>query len=203
MSEFLELLTKHRDEFHRYVVRTAWDVGATDDIFSGAVVTAWENWHKFTPGTNFRAWMYRIITNKCYVANRHTMRTPRTLDEVPESSWADLGVAWAQHDVIRNPESFLEQCGDEVIAAFGRLSQAQRSCILLRAEQFSYNEIAEILSIPVGTVMTHLARGRAKLRTDLLQYAQAQGIVRSLPRILQRDDEADDVAPGAGAGGQC
>jgi hypothetical protein len=53
-------------------------------------------------------------------------------------------------------------------------------------EKFSYKEIADIMEIPVGTVMTHLSRGRAKLRKELLSYAQAQGIVRNLPRLIPR-----------------
>lgn len=71
------------------------------------------------------------------------------------------------------------QCGDEVHAAFKKLSSMERSCILLKSvEQFSYKEIAHILEIPAATVMTHLARGRAKLRRELIEYGRKEGIVR-------------------------
>src|SRR5690606_7375148 len=90
-------------------------------------------------------------------------------------------------DVLRDPDRFLECCGDEVHEAFQCLSDAQRACILLRdIERFTYNEIAEIMKIPVGTVMTHLSRGRAKLRRALLDYARAHGIVRDFPRVVPR-----------------
>ncbi len=191
MDDFIEQVDRYRDEFYRYIVRTAWDSSVADDVFSSAVLAAWENRHKFTPGTNFRAWMYRIITNKCFVANRETGRTPRPLDEVPEgvmTAVADRGY----RDVLEEPDRFLEQCGDEVHRAFKILSTAQRTCILLRSvEKFSYKEIAEIMDIPVGTVMTHLSRGRTKLRGELLGYAQERGVIRTMPKLMPRA-KADD-----------
>lgn len=195
MDDFLEQVDRYKDEFYRYAVRTLWDPGVADDVFSSAVLAAWENQHKFTPGTNFRAWMYRIITNKCYVANRVTGRTPAPIDDVPESAFLSLGKDRAYYDVLENPGRVMEACGDEVNTAMGKLSPAQRTCLLLRGvEKFSYKEIAEIMEIPVGTVMTHLSRGRAKLRKELLAYARQQGIVRDMPRVLPREtDETDHM----------
>ncbi len=193
MQDFMEQIDRYRDELYRYIHRTVWDSGVADDVFSNAVLAAWENKHKFIPGTNFRAWMYRIVTNKCYVANREIGRTPRPLDEIPESRLEDLHQDRGYTDVLKNPERVMEQCGDEVVQAFSKLSTAQKACILLRSvEKFSYKEIAEILDIPVGTVMTHLSRGRAKLRKDLLTYAQDLGVVRSMPRILEMDESKPD-----------
>ncbi len=186
-EEFLKLVERHRHEFCRYVRRMAWDSGMTDDVFASAVLAAFENRHKFTPGTNFRAWMYRILTNKCYVANRETKRAMEPLDAVePNLVAMDRNPGYG--DVLRDPSAFLEQCGDEVNQALSHLSLAERSCILLRAaEKFSYREIADILEMPVGTVMTHLSRGRAKLRKELLVYAQERGFARAYPRLVQRN----------------
>ncbi len=193
IAEFMRLLEKHRDEFYRYVLRTVWDSNVAEDVFQSAVLAAYENYHKFTPGTNFRAWVYRIITNKCFVANRETSRSFQPLEN------AELNLVAVEEkpgyaDILKNPAEFLEQCGDEVHRAFRRLSTAERSCILLRAaDRFSYQEIAEILEMPVGTVMTHLSRGRAKLRSDLLDYAQEEGIVRTYPRLVARDKPAENT----------
>ena len=187
MDDFIEQVERYRDEFYRYTLRTLWDSGMADDVFSSAILAAWENQHKFTPGTNFRAWMYRIITNKCYVANRHTGRTPAPIDEVPESAFLTLPDDRGYYDVLERPQEVLEECGDEVHRAMTNLSPAQRKCLLLRGvEKFSYKEIAEIMDIPVGTVMTHLSRGRARMRKELLTYAQNAGIVRTMPRLIPR-----------------
>jgi len=198
MDDFIEHLEKHKDEFYRYIYRTAWNSQKADDIFQSAVLSAWENRQKFTPGTNFRAWMYRIITNKCYVANRLTARTPKPLDDVRETDFAELNDVPEYGDVLNEPERFLEACGDEVHRAMSDLSEAQRMCLLLRsAEKFSYKEIAEIMNIPLGTVMTHLSRGRAKLRHELMAYARTQGIVRSgAPRNITRLDDVRQAEQG-------
>ncbi len=198
-SEFLDAVEKHRDEFYRYVVRTVWDTGVAEDVFQSAILAAYENYHRFTPGTNFRAWVYRIITNKCFVANRETARTPTPLENV-EAGLVAVGEQPGYGDVLNDPAVFLEQCGDEVNQAFRRLSTAERACILLRGvERFSYRNIADILEMPVGTVMTHLSRGRAKLRQDLLAYARENGIVRSFPRLVPREDQGEEIRRERGA----
>lgn len=191
-DEFLALVGKHRDEYFRYVLRTLWDTGMAEDVFASAVLAGFENRDKFTPGTNFRAWMYRIITNKCFVANRETARAFLPLDEHgPDVASVEADAGY--RDVLNEPEYFLEQCGEEVQRAFRKLSTAERACIMLRAvERFSYKEIAETLEIPVGTVMTHLSRGRAKLRKDLLVYGREQGIVRNFPSTMKRDGRSHD-----------
>ena len=196
MDEFLEKLEKHRDEFFRFIYRNVWDSGVAEDVFSTAVLAAYENRHKYTPGTNFRAWMYRILMNKCFVANRETKRTFERLDDQTVEPVAPEAES-DYREMMRDPQGVLEQCGDEVFRAFRNISTAQRSAILLRGvEKFSYQEIAEIMEIPVGTVMTHLARGRKKLRESLATYARETGIIRTFPRIHPR--ELDKGSTGEG-----
>lgn len=192
MDEFLVEIEKYKDEFYRYIYRMAWDSGVADDVFSSAVLAAYQNREKFTPGTNFRAWMYRIITNKCFVANRETGRTPDSLED-HEFHISALPTAPGYDDLLERGEEVLEACGDEVLIAFRCLSTAERSCLMLRAMQSnSYQEIADILEIPVGTVMTHLSRGRAKLRKRLLDYATGEGVVKAAPlKMVPKGDQAE------------
>ena len=202
MDEFLEKLTEHKDEFFRFILRNVWDSGLDEDVFSSAVLAAYENRNKYTPGTNFRAWMFRILTNKCFVANRETSRAMESLDD-SSSVLLGLNDEPGYGDVMTDPGRFIEQCGDEVYRAFRRLSTAQRTCILLRdVERFSYKEIAEIMEIPVGTVMTHLARGRKKLRKDLLEYAREQGVVRTNVTILENTGRGGGRRLEGGVGSQ-
>lgn len=192
MDEFLEKIEAHRDEFYRFIFRNVWDSSVAEDVFSTAVLAAYENRQKYTPGTNFRAWMFRILLNKCFVANRETGRSYARVDD-SAADFIGLEDTPEYRDLLQNPEAFFEQCGEEVYRAFRRLSTAQRGCILLRdVERFSYKEIAEIMAIPVGTVMTHLARGRKKLREELLDYAREMGIVRTFPRLRKRENESGE-----------
>src|SRR5690606_20128345 len=97
-------------------------------------------------------------------------------------------------EILEDPQRILEECGDEIYRAFQQLSTAQRSCILLReVEQFSYKDIAEILEIPLGTVMTHLARGRRKLREQLTAYARERGIVGRLVKLQAKSRASGDA----------
>lgn len=189
-DEILTHIEKYRDQLYRFALRTVWDTSMADDVFASTVLSAYEHRDKFTLGTNFRAWIFKILVNKCFVANREVKRAPEPLtDAVADRIPLERTVG--SREVLKDPKDFLEQCGDEVYQAFRRLSTAQRSCILLKdVEQFSYQEIAQTLGIPVATVMTHLARGRTLLRKELLEYAQRMGVVRSYPRLVSLKDNS-------------
>ena len=186
-SEFLDRVENHRHEFYRYVLRNVWNSSVADDVFSSAIVAAFRQLSKFKDGTNFRAWIFKILTNKCFVANRETKRLSIDIESIDEHvlSTNEQG----QHKVFGDPVWFLEQCGDEIHHALKQLSTAQRSCLLLLTfEKYSYKEIAQILEIPIGTVMTHLSRGRKKLKGILFEYACKRGIVS---RKGEENDEGD------------
>ena len=107
--------------------------------------------------------MYRILTNKAFVHNRKSRRLSIALAApLPDDK------ASGREDVCTDPERFIEQISDDVASALKAMRPPERRCILLRAmEECSYKEIAEVLDIPVGTVMTHLSRGRARARRML------------------------------------
>ena len=174
-SEFVNSIESHRHEFYRYVLRNVWNPEVANDVFSSAILAAYKQLSKFKDGTNFRAWLYKILTNKCFVANRETQRMAVHIDTIDEQN---LGIHSHEQKLdFENPEQFLQMCSDEVNCALQQLSTAQRSCLLLFAfGQLRYKEIAEILDIPVGTVMTHLFRGRKKLKHSLTRYAIKEGI---------------------------
>ena len=175
-SEFLDKIEAHRHEFYRYVLRNVWNNSVAEDVFSSAVIAAYRQLSKFRDGTNFRAWIFKILTNKCFIANREIKRLSVDIDVIDEQLLSTD--ERTKQAVYGDPEWFLEQCGDEVHRALAQLSTAQRSCLLLLTfEKYSYKEIAAILEIPIGTVMTHLSRGRKKLKHILFEYAQKEGIM--------------------------
>jgi len=190
MDEFLEQIESRKDEFYRFIYRSVWDTSVADDVFSSAVLAAYKSKSKFKPGTNFRAWMYRIITNKCFVANREIGRRGESLEEAGETL-LNLAQNKDYRKAVSTPDEFLAQCGDEIHMAMKKVSTMERSCLLLKTmENFSYKQIAEILEIPFGTVMTHLARGRAKLRKFLYEYAVEEGIVKPSPIEFKKGEES-------------
>ncbi|MCH2175791.1 MAG: RNA polymerase sigma factor [Lentisphaeria bacterium] len=183
--EFVNMLEEYRNEFFRYIYRIVWNDSVAEDVFSSAVQTAWQSREKFKPGSNFRAWMYRIITNKCYVANREIKRNSLDVDELDESHFAvdpDL-----EKRMTDDPEWITEHAGDELLEAMKQLSTAERSSLILLAiERYSYKEIAEILEMPVGTVMTHLSRGRTRLRRLLMDHVLNTGLIDLKNKHVQK-----------------
>ena len=162
-QEFIDLIEENRHELFRYINKKAWNTEMAEDVFSDAVMVAWEQREKFRKGSNFRAWMYRIVINKLYVANRQVKRAGIPLEDVSElEAVAEMD---RKEELMEGTEWFFENVSDDVLDAFQKLRPIQRNCLLLRAiEKLSYKEIADSVNVPVGTVMTHLSRGRRKMR---------------------------------------
>ncbi len=174
-NDFLSQVEQHRHEFFAFVQRTVWDESHAEDVFSAAILSAYEKRHTFRAGTNFRAWVYKFLLNKCYGANKrpgHVGLEPERAEAITEAP-----AAWTA-DVLHDPDGFMDHCDDQVVTALGHLRTEERACFLLRSlGGYSYQEIASITEIPQTTVMTHLARGRAKLRENLFHYACEHGYV--------------------------
>jgi RNA polymerase sigma-70 factor (ECF subfamily) len=155
----LEALKKPLYNFARHNLYTE---GDEDDVFSEAVLTAWERRQDFVPGTSFKSWIYRILLNKIYSANRR-----RTLEARARSAIA-LAPAVPNPMTPENSDLSLEQCGDELRAAVLGLNETEREAFLMLAlAGMTYAEIAAATDAPEGTVLTRLARARAKLRERL------------------------------------
>jgi RNA polymerase sigma-70 factor (ECF subfamily) len=176
---FVELVEKHRHEFFTFARRTVWDKENAEDAFCAAVAAGYEDRHTYRPGTNFRAWMYKILANKCFIANRETDRAAVNIEVVDEQYLAQENNSTIE--ISRYPDDLVHECGDEVVEALAKLRPIERSCfLLLSLGGCSYKEIAEIIEVPLGTVVTHLVRGRAKLRRWLCDYATEWGMRHSV-----------------------
>ena len=192
-QQFIDLISEYKDEFFRYVYRNVWNESVAEDVFSSATMVAWEKRHNFREGSNFRAWVYKILTNKIYVANREIKRNSIDLESIDESQFAIDQKA--EEQALNDPENFFAQLGDELNEALRKVSTAERSCLLLFSiEKYSYKQISEILEMPVGTVMTHLARGRKKLRRLLVNHAKSEGILKDNSKYIQKLERRSDNA---------
>jgi RNA polymerase sigma-70 factor (ECF subfamily) len=137
------------------------------------VLSAYKALGRFKPGTNFRAWMYRILLNKVYVANRKTRREVSL-----EAAAAEAIPARVAQPHYEKFEEYRDELDESVARAMDALRPIYRRCLHLRAMQgLSYEEIARKLRMPLGTVMTNLSRGRAELRRRLQGYALARGVI--------------------------
>jgi len=153
-----------------------------DDLVQETYLKAYRGFGGFQEGTNLKAWLYRILTNTFINTYRAKKRRPdeSDLDEVEDLYlYRRLGGLEAAAVGRSAEDELFDHVTDvEVKEALESLSEQFRVAVLLAdVEGFSYKEIAEILDIPIGTVMSRLHRGRKGLQKRLYEYAVERGLV--------------------------
>ena len=150
------------------------DPASAEDLVQETMIKAWRNFHTFEPGTHFKAWLFRILTNTYISEYRRKQRGALVYD------FSEVDVPDPEGDVrylsIDDVEILKERLGDEAKRAIEKLPPEFRLVFLLAAfGEFSYKEIADIVDIPVGTVMSRLFRARKVLRQELGSYVRSRG----------------------------
>jgi RNA polymerase sigma-70 factor (ECF subfamily) len=184
-ERFEALAGEHLDGLYRLALRLTRNPTAAEDLVQEAMLRAWRSFHTFREGTNFRAWLYRILMNAHVDRYRKAARTPEVLEEQIGDDYlyagAREGTALGQDG---NPEAeVLDRImDDEVRESLDALPVAFRAAVMLvDVEGFSYKEAAEILGIPIGTVMSRLSRARQALRRRLTTFARDRHFVQGEP----------------------
>ncbi len=152
-----------------------------EDLVQETYLKAYRAYGSFQEGTNLKAWLYRILTNTFITSYRSRRRRPEETElEDVEDLYLYRRLAGAEGASGRSAEdealsSFTD---DEVKSALESLPESFRLAVLLAdVEGFSYKEIAEIMDVPIGTVMSRLHRGRKALQKALAEYGLERGLV--------------------------
>ncbi|QQO79160.1 sigma-70 family RNA polymerase sigma factor [Actinomyces sp. HMT897] len=166
------------DQLYGAAMRMTRNPADAEDLVQDTYVRAFASFHQYRPGTNLKAWLYRILTNTFINSYRRRQRQPLQTDADAVEDW-QLHRA-ASHDSVGLPSAeslALDALPDSDIKdALGQLSEDRRLAVYLAdVEGFSYKEIAEIMDTPIGTVMSRLHRGRRQLRGLLADYAREYG----------------------------
>jgi RNA polymerase sigma-70 factor, ECF subfamily len=177
-----ELITAHLDGLYGTARRLTRNAASAEDLVQETMLKAWRSFHTFQPGTNGRAWLYRILMNTYFDAQRKQSREP----ELVADDVGDLYLYGRVRDeaVLRdsgNPEVVVldHVIDDAVRAGLEALPAAFLAAVLLvDVDGFPYKEAADVLGIPVGTVMSRLYRGRHALRRRLVDYVRSKRLVR-------------------------
>lgn len=166
------------DQLYGAALRMTRNRADAEDLVQDAYAKAFGSFHQYRPGTNLKAWLYRILTNTFINSYRKKQREPLQSDAETVEDW-QLHRA-ASHDSVGLPSAenlALDALPDSDIKdALGQLTEDRRLAVYLAdVEGFSYKEIAEIMDTPIGTVMSRLHRGRRQLRELLADYAREYG----------------------------
>ncbi len=159
------------DQLYRGALRYTRTTADAEDLVQETMAKAYAGFHSFTEGSNLRAWLFRIMTNTWITSYRTAQRRP---DEVLAADVTDVRSSTATPSAEL---AALDAMGDdEVLDALRTLPEGQRLVVYYAdVEGFRYKEIATILGMPVGTVMSRLHRGRHNLRALLIDVAAARG----------------------------
>lgn len=168
------------DQLYGAALRMTRNPSDAEDLVQEAFAKAFAAFHQYRPGTNLRAWLYRILTNTFINTYRKRQREPQQTDQEGIEDWQIPRAVHHTPTGLRSAEvEALDRLPDtDVKRALADLPEDFRIAVYLAdVEGFSYKEIAEIMSTPVGTVMSRLHRGRRLLRDMLTDYARERGIV--------------------------
>lgn len=168
------------DQLYGAALRMTRNPADAEDLVQETYLKAFAAYASFTPGTNMRAWLYRILTNTFITSYRKRQRQP-WLSSADDLTDSQLHEAEGHTSTgLRSAEAeALERLVDaDVVEAMSALPDDFRMAVYLAdVEGFSYKEIAEIMDCPVGTVMSRLHRGRRMLRDLLADYAVERGFL--------------------------
>jgi RNA polymerase sigma-70 factor (ECF subfamily) len=153
-----------------------------EDLVQETFLKGWRAFDSYQQGTNLRAWLFRIMTNTFINKYNSQQRRPQEteLDEVEELFLFRRMGAFDQSKMSQSAEDQMLELftDDEVKNAIEELPETFRIPVLLSdVEGFSYKEIAEMLEVPIGTVMSRLHRGRKAMQKMLYEYAKERGLV--------------------------
>jgi len=176
IESFEGVAMPHLTDLYRTASLLLRDRHEAEDLIQDTYLEAWKSFHRFEPGTNCRAWLFKIMFHRLHHVRRRLVKASRVI-AIDDS---DVHEELAAEPVV--PQEIRDQ---DVLHALEKIPVEFREIVLLAdVEEFSYKEIAETLKIPVGTVMSRLSRGRKLLRQELAAVARSYGID---PRTNQAD----------------
>jgi RNA polymerase sigma-70 factor (ECF subfamily) len=181
-AHFAEDTEQFMGSLYSAALRMTRNPSEAEDLVQETYLKAYRGYDSFKAGTNLKAWLYRILTNTFINAYRARRRHPEEteLEDVEDFYlFHRLGGLEAAAAGRSAEDEVLESMTDEEVKrAIESLPEAFRMAVLLAdVEGFSYKEIAEIMDVPIGTVMSRLHRGRRALQKALHDYGMARGLV--------------------------
>lgn len=175
-KDFDDEIIPHMDALYNFALRLTTDPNDAEDLVQDTIVKAYRFFSSYEKGTNAKAWMFRILKNSFINNYRKTSKKPSQVDYDEVSSYYESIRAERTETSDLENLMFREMMDDDLSIALKRLPEDFRTVVLLcDVEGYTYEEIANMLDVPIGTIRSRLHRGRNLLKTELLEYAKKRG----------------------------
>ena len=175
-KDFDDEIIPHMDALYNFALRLTTDPNDAEDLVQDTIVKAYRFFSSYEKGTNAKAWMFRILKNSFINNYRKTSKKPSQVDYDEVSSYYESIRAERTDTSDLENLMFREMMDDDLSNALKRLPEDFRTVVLLcDVEGYTYEEIANMLDVPIGTIRSRLHRGRNLLKTELLEYAKKRG----------------------------
>ena len=175
-KDFDDEIIPHMDALYNFALRLTTDPNDAEDLVQDTIVKAYRFFSSYEKGTNAKAWMFRILKNSFINNYRKTSKKPSQVDYDEVSSYYESIRAESTQTSDLESLMFREMMDDDLSSALTRLPEDFRTVVLLcDVEGYTYEEIANMLDVPIGTIRSRLHRGRNLLKTELLDYAKKRG----------------------------
>jgi RNA polymerase sigma-70 factor (ECF subfamily) len=173
-DDFLAQAEPYRRELLAHCYRMTGSLHDAEDLVQETYARALKSWDGFEPGTNLKAWLFRILRNAFLGRMRREQRAPTEggYDTIHEASEADDSDGWLRGDL--ELERLRRLVGHEIEEALWTLSEEGRTAILLDLQGLTEAEVAKVMGCAVGTVKSRLARARTTLKRRLADYARKE-----------------------------
>lgn len=183
-EQFQKEAFPYMDEMYASALRLARQKENAEDLVSEVYSRAWKSYGQFQPGTNMRAWLYKILTNTFINHYRHKQREPGMVNLDQPSGDTETGEGTTLYDRLADtapkPDEVLANrfLDRDLQTAIDSLPDEFRMVVVLcDVQSFSYQDAADMLDIPIGTVRSRLFRGRRLLQKALWDQAVSTGVV--------------------------
>lgn len=175
-EDFEEEIIPHLDAMYNFALRLTSDPNDAEDLVQDTIVKAFRFFSSYEKGTNAKAWLFRILKNS-YINNyRKKSKQPSQVDYDEVSSFYETIRADRTDTSDLEDRMFRELIDDDISNALEELPEDFRTVVLLcDVEDFTYEEIANMLDVPIGTIRSRLHRGRNLLKAQLMEYAKDRG----------------------------
>jgi len=175
-EDFNEEILPHLDAMYNFALRLTTDPNDAEDLVQDTIVKAYRFFSSYEKGTNAKAWLFRILKNS-YINNyRKKSKKPNQVDYDEVATFYETIRDERTDTSDLEDKMFRELIDDDISNALDELPEDFRTVVLLcDVEGFTYEEIANMLDVPIGTIRSRLHRGRNLLRTQLLEYAEKRG----------------------------